>query len=291
MRRAAITPAAGPDSAVRTGKPPRGRGRHDAAVGLHDLQLAGEALRRQRCFELAEIGADDRLQIGVERGRSRSARTRGSRAASRCEAVTCAFGQTCAQPRARRLLVVGVGVGVDEEDGQRLRALVAASVARGCAHLRRDRPACGCVPSASMRSSTSRRRSRSAIGTKSPHRPQVRRPVAAAHLQHVAKAARGDDADARALALQQRVGADRGAVHDRADAGRRRPARSRPFMKPRASSPRCDGTLAVRNVRVCFVEQEQVGEGAADVDADDQPCRSCPARAHAVASASSDRRR
>ena len=41
--------------------------------------------------------------------------------------------------------------------------------------------------------------------------------VAAAHFQHVAKAARGDDADLRPAPLQQRVGADGGAVHDRAD--------------------------------------------------------------------------
>jgi len=42
-------------------------------------------------------------------------------------------------------------------------------------------------------------------------------PVAAAHLQHVAKAFGGDDAGLRALALQQGIGADGRAVHDRLD--------------------------------------------------------------------------
>ena len=41
--------------------------------------------------------------------------------------------------------------------------------------------------------------------------------IAPAHLQHVAEAARGDDADARPAPLQQRIGADRGAVDDRAE--------------------------------------------------------------------------
>ena len=40
----AMTPAAGPDSAVRTGRRARGRGRHDAAVRLHDVEL-----RRRSC--------------------------------------------------------------------------------------------------------------------------------------------------------------------------------------------------------------------------------------------------
>ena len=43
--------------------------------------------------------------------------------------------------------------------------------------------------------------------------------VAPAHLEHVAEAARRDDADLRPAPFQQRIGADRGAVHDRADGG------------------------------------------------------------------------
>jgi hypothetical protein len=69
------------------------------------------------------------------------------------------------------------------------------------------------VPSASVRSST-----QVAIGDRREIAPQApgTAPVAAAHLQHVTKTARRDDADPGAAPLQQRVGADRGAVHDRA---------------------------------------------------------------------------
>jgi len=42
-------------------------------------------------------------------------------------------------------------------------------------------------------------------------------PVAPAHFQHVAKAGRRDQADAPALALQQRIGADGGTVDDAAE--------------------------------------------------------------------------
>ena len=43
------------------------------------------------------------------------------------------------------------------------------------------------------------------------------RSIAPAHFEHIAKAARRDHSDARALALQKRVGADRRPVDDRRD--------------------------------------------------------------------------
>ena len=46
---------------------PRGRGRHDPAVRLHDVELAREALLRERRSSLPMIGGDHRLQIGVDR--------------------------------------------------------------------------------------------------------------------------------------------------------------------------------------------------------------------------------
>src|SRR5262245_63845532 len=53
-----------------------------------------------------------------------------------------------------------------------------------------------------------------------PKPPRVRS-IAAAHLQNVSKALRGDDPDPRALALQERIGAHCRAVHDRSQIGRR----------------------------------------------------------------------
>ncbi len=77
------------------------------------------------------------------------------------------------------------------------------------------------------------------------------------------------NADLRALALQQRIGADRGAVHDGAEIGDAAERVAGPARKPAASSPRCEGTLAVWKRPRRLVEQEQVGERAADIDADD----------------------
>ena len=104
------------------------------------------------------------------------------------------------------------------------------------------------VPSASVRSSTSSRMSRSAIGVKSPHRPQVRR----RSRRRISSTSRKPRVVMTpifgAAPLQQRVGADRGAVHDRAARGTPPSARS-PLRKPCASSPRREGTFAVVKVR------------------------------------------
>jgi hypothetical protein len=94
--------------------------------------------------------------------------------------------------------------------------------------------------------------------------------VAAAHLQHVAETARGDDAGARHLAFEQRVGADRGAVHDGGDGrGRIGHARHAVHEAARFLAAR-GGHLDDARRAVGLVEHEEVGEGAADIDADDK---------------------
>jgi hypothetical protein len=93
-------------------------------------------------------------------------------------------------------------------------------------------------------------------------------PVAPAHLQHVAEAARRDDADLRATPLQQRVGADGRAVHDGASA--RAADRGEPVEEALrlVAAPRRHFR---GGERACLrVEAEQVGERAADVDADNR---------------------
>ena len=93
-------------------------------------------------------------------------------------------------------------------------------------------------------------------------------PVAAAHLQHVAEAAGGDDADLGTAALEQRIGADGGAVHDRAygvDIAERAQALHEAQGFVTAAGRDLGGAEAPGRL----VEQEQIREGAADVDADD----------------------
>jgi hypothetical protein len=48
-------------------KTPRGRRRHHPAVRLHDVELTLEPLAGECMLQLAEIEADHRLQITVER--------------------------------------------------------------------------------------------------------------------------------------------------------------------------------------------------------------------------------
>ena len=103
-----------------------------------------------------------------------------------------------------------------------------------------------------------------------PQAPGVR-PIAAAHFEHVAKAARRDHADARALALEKRVGADGRAVDDRAHVLDRTEA-----LQPLDESDRLVASvrrhLGDGEASLGFVEQEEVGEGAPDIDADDGRC-------------------
>ncbi len=202
---------------------------------------------------------------------SRRARTRGSRAGfPRRPTHARSARRHGPQPAAARSLA-GIGIGIDEHDGETAVAPPPPAACAACSHNgRRIQRAAG-----SCRRPASARRPRRAghdqrWATKSPHRPQVLPTVAAAHLQHIAEARRGDDADARALALQQRVGADRRAMDDGpASARQRRRSSSGPSRKPTASSPRLDGTLADAEAsRTPRPGPEQVGEGAADIDAD-----------------------
>src|SRR5262249_57388019 len=112
--------------------------------------------------------------------------------------------------------------------------------------------------------------------------------VAPAHLEHVAKAAGRDDPDLRAAALEQRVGPCGGAVHDGidgADAAERFEAAQEALRLVAALGRHfCSAAAAGRRI-----EQEQVGEGPADVapDAPTAPAH-LGARAFAVASAASE---
>ena len=65
-----------------------------------------------------------------------------------------------------------------------------------------------------------------------------------AHLEDVAEAARGDQAEARAAALDQGVGDERGAVHDVADVGEGQ-IRRIAAVRSRPSSAPIDGSCGV----------------------------------------------
>ena len=129
------------------------------------------------------------------------------------------------------------------------------------------------APSASIRSSTSRRRSPLDQRHEAALQAVGRRPGAPAELEHVAKAARRDQADGRDLALEHRVGRRRRAVHDRVerrrvDAGRVERGEHAEGLVVDRRRHLGDAHLAGRGV-----DDDQVGEGAADVDAGDPLAR------------------
>ena len=110
-------------------------------------------------------------------------------------------------------------------------------------------------------------------------------PVTPAHLQHVAEAARGDQADAGTFPFQKRIGADRRAVHHRgeaADTAHRVQAVEEAGRL--VAAPRRHLAGAERPRR--WIEREEVGEGAADIHPDDRAHAAPPSRSAAVAAAS-----
>ncbi len=236
-------------------KPARHRGRHHAAVRLHDMETSFEAVARQRRAELFQVGADDRLQIGVDRRRRRSLELPDLRQDFRgdCDIL---IGPDGARGFRRGAFVGRIGVGVDEDDRQRLRAL-GAQAARGFLDGGEiDRLAQRAI----RQSAFADLDAQVAIGDRREIAPEApgARPVATPHLQNVAKAAGRDEANPAAFALQQGVRADRCAVNDRTE---RRdatgPRRRSPSMNPAASSPRLDGALAVAKRRLVASNQNR----------------------------------
>ena len=121
-----------------------------------------------------------------------------------------------------------------------------------------------------MRSGTSRRSSRSISGSKAPVQAVGLRPRAPAELEHVAEARVVMSPTFAMLALEQRVGGGGRAVHDRRRAPRaRRRSASSAASTPNAWLSGVVGTLARRTSPLAASTRDQVGEGAADVDASD----------------------
>ena len=101
---------------------PCGRRRHHAAVRLHDVEITPEAARRQGSLELAEIRADDRLQIGVER-RRRAALEFADLRQDLARGRDMLIGPDRPHGLGRAPLILRIGEGVDENDGDGLARL------------------------------------------------------------------------------------------------------------------------------------------------------------------------
>ena len=182
-----------------------------------------------------------------------------------CEAVTANSGK-CFRRWRRRRARAGRRVAVQELDGDRLdsfglrqRAMIGSrSVTSSGATIR---------PFASIRSRISKRRWRGTKGTCLTETEIVKvGPVAAADLQHVAKASGGNERRLDALAFGDGVDHRGAAMDEKTDLA---PLRCGHFQRAQHAlgqiTGRCQRLLALHLLGL-FVVIEEVGEGPADVD-------------------------
>ncbi len=237
--------------------------RDHAAVAVHDEEVAAVAEPFQLAAQAGDVAFEDRLHRGVDRRGDAAlelARFRQQRMAGGDVAVRPEFGGNLG----RAALVRRIGVGVEEVDDEGLATLVEqggdggadAFLVERLAHRARGLHA---LPD--LEPEVARDHRHEAAG----HAVGLR-PRPPAELDDVAKTLRGDHARAGEAAFEDGVRRRRRAVHDEVDVGRR------------CSRLGERGDDAVRLVvgrrrrlgdahpAVASVDQDQVGEGAADVD-------------------------
>ena len=163
----------------------------------------------------------------------------------------------------------GVHVGVQQADRDRLDTLrdqLADDPPRAVLVERLAHRAVGQQPFAHLAAQVSRHEGRRRIDE------QVVHVVATlvANLERVPEALGGEERRARALALDERVGGERRAVHDRADGARGSPRlleerRDALLDRVRRVFRRGENLAHARGARR-LVDHHEIGEGAADVD-------------------------
>ena len=250
------------------------RRRRDAAVGAHDVEVAGDPGLLQPALEaahvIAHLGADE----GVHRRRGEALEL------AELRRHTGRGGDEGLRPflqhdGARALLVAGVDVGEEEADGDRLHALLAQrprSLAHALLVQRLQHLALRRHPPLAHGHAVAPAHQRARLPGDVLHDRVVLRALVAADMDDVAVAGRGDHAGHGAVVLQHRVGRDRGAVEDVGDRFGRGAA---PLAElgdacrgPFGGVVRGRGHLVDRALARLAVGDDEVCEGAADIDAD-----------------------
>ena len=224
----------------------------------------------QVAIEALQITAHHRLQSGVERG-GRAALEFADFGQHFAGRRHIAVGPDLAHSGDCGLFVAGVGIGVHKEHTHRLAAFGQQSAGL-FAHLiqihRGVQLTVGQHTLVHFQAPSTRHHRRVAAA----QAPGLRA-VAAAHLQHIAKTACGDDAGAGDLAFEQGVGAHGGAVHDGGDVfgafctGDPGHFGNAVHEAPGFFAPG-RGHFDNAGLAGFFVQHKQVGEGAAHVHAD-----------------------
>ena len=243
-------------------------GRHHAAIPLHHEKLVAQPRAAQVLREAAEIARHDRLHVAVERRRAAAfefAHLAQYVAAQGHEPV----GPDLPRNFAAALLMRRVGVGMDEMDHQCLGAALAQAMHfpphRRLVERRQD-PAGGIDALGHLGPQIARDQRLEAPG----HAVGIGA-SAAAQLEHVAKAGRGNQPAARSLAFEHGIGGDRGAVNQRGYRGEIGFERGQPGDEADRLVLGGRRHLGDAEHAALRIERQQIGERAADIDTD-LPC-------------------
>ena len=227
----------------------------EPASRLHDAEAASRNHGRQR----AQVAGHQRADVGVERrGRHPLVLAVLAQQPVREGHVQAAPGERPAEPA----LVRRTGVAVEETDGDRRRPAARDGGQRACHLTRAERRLDGPVDEHALAHADAPRA-----------RHERRRPARlervergahlAADLEHVLEAGGGEQRDARAAPLEERVGRDRRAVvQARGAAQRGEPGAHRGRRVVRRGAD-------LQDTEPPADHGHQVGEGAAGVDADE----------------------
>jgi hypothetical protein len=242
------------------------RRRHRAAIALHDEQLAREAAAGELALQAGDVAVQDRLDRGIDRRRRAALvlAVLGDDGVPRRDVVVRPQG---AHDLRRPLLVRRVQVAVQEVDHHALGAEPEQGPRRG-GHgglVESDEdPAFRVDALVDLEAQAPLDE-----GDEAALEAVRRRPRPAAELEDVAEALRRDQADARDLALEHGVGRRRRAVHDGIERSRLDLGRVERGEDPEGLVVDGGRHLGEADLAGRVVDEDEVGEGAADVDARD----------------------
>ena len=259
---------AGFEQADREGA--RRLGRDQAAGGVHEPQRAAEPELPQLALQAPDVAVHQRLDEGVRAGGGKALilPQLGNHVRRQADGHV---GQCGADGGPRGALVGGIPVRMQEAHGDGVHAVggEAARLGGDRVEVERDEGVAVAVHALGHLQPAAARHQRLGI-----LQEQVVDVVAllGAHLQDVAEALGGDEAEAGAAPLDQRVGHQRRAVDDLAHVGQRQAGIGHDLRQALQRADRGvvrSGEAFVQpDAAINGVEQDEVGEGAADVEAD-----------------------
>ena len=252
---------------------PRHLRRGQAARRLHQIEPAGKTAPAQLGLDLRDVAVHQRLHKGIGEGRGGAlvlAQFRDHLRRQRDRDL----GELAGGKLGNRPLMHRVAIGVEERDGDRLDTCPRQRLDLDAHLVEIERAQHPAVTRYALVDLAPQRARRQRLGE---FEKQVVDVVTLLdpHLDDVAEALGGQQSDLGAAALDDRIGDECGAVHEIADFGEVEPGVRCQFHQPgqRAQGRVARGGQAFvqpqRSSRV--VDQDQVSEGAADVEADPIP--------------------